>query len=57
VYSCFQVCYLIVDEMHSEFPELIRDAYWDEIDFQLPYNLASEAYRNTPHLGSAVDIK
>ncbi|GIY02631.1 bestrophin-1 [Caerostris extrusa] len=27
-----QVSYLIVDEMHQEHPELIKDQYWDEIN-------------------------
>lgn len=26
-----QVSYLIVDEMHNEHPELIKDQYWDEV--------------------------
>ena len=33
-----QVSYMIVDEMHSHHPELIRDQYWDEIFPEaLPY--------------------
>ena len=51
-----QVSYLIVDEMHADFPELIRDCYWDEIDFKLPYTEASKPYMSSPHLGSAFDI-
>ncbi|XP_064628250.1 bestrophin-2-like isoform X2 [Lineus longissimus] len=51
-----QVSYLIVDEMHSEFPELIKDQYWDETDFEMPWTHAAEKYRMEPHLGSAVDI-
>ena len=49
--------YLVVDEMHQEHPELIKDAYWDEVDFELPYTAAAEQYRTTsPFLGSAMDI-
>lgn len=41
-----QVSYLIVDEMHHEHPELVRDQYWDEVFPQeLPYTLASEPFR------------
>lgn len=41
-----QVSYLIVDEMHHEHPELIRDQYWDEIfPAELPYTAASQAFR------------
>ncbi|XP_053956390.1 bestrophin-4-like [Anastrepha ludens] len=33
-----QVSYLIVDEMHHEHPELVKDQYWDEIfPNELPY--------------------
>jgi hypothetical protein len=42
--------------MHSEFPELIKDQYWDETDFEMPWTHAAEKYRMEPHLGSAVDI-
>lgn len=42
----FQIAYLIVDEMHHEHPQLVRDQYWDEIFPQeLPYTLASEPFR------------
>ncbi|XP_013416778.1 bestrophin-2 [Lingula anatina] len=53
-----QVAYLIVDEMHSEHPDLIKDQFWDEADFTLPYNAASEQFKVTdPHVGSAADIE
>jgi hypothetical protein len=53
-----QLSYLVVDEMHAEHPELIKDAYWDEYDIDLPYTLASESYRPTsPFLGSAINIQ
>jgi hypothetical protein len=25
------VAYLIVDEMHAEHPELVKDQFWDEV--------------------------
>lgn len=38
-----QVSYMIVDEMHHEHPELIRDQYWDEVfPAELPYTVASQ---------------
>lgn len=41
-----QVSYMIVDEMHHEHPELIRDQYWDEIfPNELPYSQAAEKFR------------
>ena len=41
-----QVSYLIVDEMHHEHPELIRDQYWDEVfPTELPYTAATEPFR------------
>ncbi|XP_012261538.1 bestrophin-4 [Athalia rosae] len=41
-----QVSYLIVDEMHHEHPELIRDQYWDEIfPIELPYTAAAQPFR------------
>ncbi|XP_034196708.1 bestrophin-2 isoform X1 [Osmia lignaria lignaria] len=41
-----QVSYLIVDEMHHEHPELIRDQYWDEIfPTELPYTAAAQPFR------------
>ena len=50
--------YLIVDEMHQEHPELIKDQYWDEIEFEVPYTAAAEHFRVTaPHIGSAMDIR
>lgn len=37
---------MIVDEMHHEHPELIRDQYWDEIfPTELPYTAASQQFR------------
>lgn len=54
----FKVSYLIVDEMHHEHPELIRDQYWDEIfPTELPYTAASEAYREQPPEPSTAGIQ
>lgn len=41
-----QVSYMIVDEMHHEHPELVKDQYWDEVfPSELPYTLATENQR------------
>nr|XP_053600030.1 uncharacterized protein LOC128669307 isoform X7 [Plodia interpunctella] len=41
-----QVSYMIVDEMHHEHPELIKDQYWDEVfPTELPYTIATENQR------------
>ncbi|KAI5634321.1 bestrophin, RFP-TM, chloride channel domain-containing protein [Phthorimaea operculella] len=40
-----QVSYLIVDEMHHEHPELLKDQYWDEVPAELPYSIATENQR------------
>ncbi|CAB3366780.1 Hypothetical predicted protein [Cloeon dipterum] len=55
-----QVSYLIVDEMHHEHPELLRDQYWDEVfPSELPYTVAAEQYRdNIPEASTAnIEIK
>lgn len=53
-----QVSYLIVDEMHHEHPELIRDQYWDEIfPMELPYTAAAQPYREEPPEPSTAGIQ
>lgn len=50
----FQAAYMIVDEMHEEHPELLKDQYWDEVvPKNLPYTVASEQYRRQEPKGSA----
>ena len=49
--------YLIVDDMHAEHPELIRDQYWDSIlPDELPYTGAGAAIRSEPYMGSTVHL-
>ncbi|XP_044254083.1 bestrophin-2-like isoform X1 [Tribolium madens] len=51
-----QVSYLIVDEMHHEHPELVRDQYWDEVfPQQLPYTGSST--RESHPLPSTANIQ
>uniref|UniRef100_A0A182YL31 Bestrophin homolog n=1 Tax=Anopheles stephensi TaxID=30069 RepID=A0A182YL31_ANOST len=52
-----QVSYLIVDEMHHEHPELLKDQYWDEIfPTELPHTVASAEIREEPPQPSTADI-
>lgn len=52
-----QVSYLIVDEMHHDHPELVKDQYWDEVFPQeLPYTLASEPFRESHPEPSTANI-
>lgn len=49
---------MIVDEMHEEHPELLKDQYWDDVvPKDLPYTIASEHYRKYEPKGSAEDYK
>ncbi|XP_067012873.1 uncharacterized protein Best2 isoform X2 [Anabrus simplex] len=53
-----KAAYMIVDEMHEEHPELLKDQYWDEVvPKDLPYTLASEHYRRSEPKGSAENYK
>ncbi|EEB10013.1 Bestrophin-1, putative [Pediculus humanus corporis] len=53
-----QVSYLIVDEMHHEHPELIKDQYWEEVfPTELPYTIASEQFREKHPLPSTANIE
>ncbi|KAG4068210.1 hypothetical protein HA402_008851 [Bradysia odoriphaga] len=50
--------YMIVDEMHDEYPELERDQYWDEIvPNKLPYTVGANHYRRHQPKGSAESFK
>lgn len=49
---------MIVDEMHEEHPELLKDQYWEEVvPKDLPYTVASEHYRKQEPKGSAEHYK
>lgn len=49
---------MIVDEMHEEHPELLKDQYWEEVvPKELPYTVASEHYRRHEPKGSAETYK
>ncbi|XP_024215433.1 bestrophin homolog 2 isoform X2 [Halyomorpha halys] len=52
-----QISYVIVDEMHQEHPELIKDQYWDQIfPAELPYTEATKQYFVEPFLGSTFGV-
>lgn len=38
-----QMSYLIVDEMHNEHPELLKDQYWNEMPKKLPDRVVDES--------------
>ena len=42
---------MIVDEMHSEHPDLVRDQFWDDLYPELPYTAAAEETRTEPTIG------
>uniref|UniRef100_U5ETV9 Putative conserved plasma membrane protein n=1 Tax=Corethrella appendiculata TaxID=1370023 RepID=U5ETV9_9DIPT len=53
-----KAAYMIVDEMHEEHPELLKDQYWEEVvPKDLPYTQASEHYRREEPKGSAEHYK
>lgn len=53
-----QVAYMIVDEMHHEHPELIKDQYWDEIfPTELPYTTETAAFREKHPQPSTANIE
>ncbi|CAH0547731.1 unnamed protein product [Brassicogethes aeneus] len=50
--------YMIVDEMHEEHPELLKDQYWEDVvPKELPYTVASEHFRKEEPKGSAENYK
>lgn len=53
-----QVSYMIVDEMHHEHPELVRDQYWDEIfPSELPYTQEMKHMREEHPQPSTANIE
>jgi len=54
---CVQMSYLIVDDLHTEMPELVKDQYWNMANFDIPYTEAALQYQKDPVLGSAVDVE
>ncbi|XP_055691965.1 bestrophin-4-like isoform X1 [Lutzomyia longipalpis] len=53
-----QVSYMIVDEMHHEHPELMKDQYWDEVfPVELPYTVGAEGFREEHPQPSTANIE
>lgn len=49
---------MVVDEMHEEHPELLKDQYWEQVvPEDLPYNIASERFRRSEPQGSTASLK
>lgn len=49
---------MIVDEMHNEHPELLKDQYWNQVvPTDLPYTVATDHYRKNEPKGSAENYK
>ena len=46
----------LADEMHNQFPILVKDSFWNEEEPTLPYTKSSLNLRSKAHLGSAVNI-
>ena len=52
-----QTAYMIVDEAHAVLPEVARDQYWDELQVQLPYTLATQQTRRDDYTATADNIE
>ncbi|XP_037033410.1 bestrophin-3-like [Bradysia coprophila] len=53
-----KVSYMIVDEMHEEYPELERDQHYDEVvPKKLPYTVGAGHYRRHQPKGSAESLR
>lgn len=53
-----QVSYLIVDDMHHDHPELLKDQYWDTVlTTEMPYTIATLANREEPPAASTANIE
>lgn len=49
---------MLVDEMHHEHPELIKDQFWDEVfPVEVPYTADTEKYREEAPEPSTAKIK
>ena len=44
---------MVVDEMFMKAPDILKDQYWDLVDFDLPYTAAAAATKRDIFLGSA----
>jgi len=50
----FRISYMIVDEMNAEFPEMVKDQYWDsKVPEELYYTENTLKYKTEGYAGSA----
>jgi len=54
---CRQTAYAVVDDVHAVLPDLARDQYWDELEIQLPYTLATHQTRRDEYQATADNIE
>ena len=52
-----QEVYVVVDGMHEEHPDLIRDLYWNKPEFELPYTEAAQQFKKDAFMGSAAGVE
>jgi len=48
---------VIVDDTHATMPEIARDHYWDAVDINLPYTLATQQKRRDDYTATADNIE
>ena len=53
----FQVGFMIVDEARTHYCSLVRDAYWDKSDIEVPHTVASAEVGNRPYEHSTHGIQ
>lgn len=52
-----QVGYLIVDRMYKNIPKLTKDAFWNNVEPEIPYTQAAASFRGVPYYGSTQAMK
>jgi len=52
-----QEAYFVVDTMYGKLPELGKDIHWDQEVVDLPFTLATHAYKKVSFEGSAAGIQ
>ena len=48
---------MIVDKMYSEVPDLMKDAYWDEKEINLPFTEATATFQKVHFAGTTAHIR
>jgi len=55
--NVLQEAYLVVDTTYEILPEMIKDLYWNQTNFNVPYTAATQHTNKQIFLGSAVDME